>query len=206
MTDELDDHDAIAALLARPEVWDDVAHDAEDAIVAAIAAEPPSHATSTGDVTNAAPNVVPIRRLRRWAMPFAAGVAAATVLVGAFALVTRSSDPDGIELAMAGTELAPEANASALIDTTPLGTRIILDVAGLPPAQPGTYYEAWLRVDGEIGVSAGTFHLRGGDGNGEIELWAGVPIDDYPLVTVTIQAEAQAESSGVVVLKGRIGP
>ena len=85
---------------------------------------------------------------------------------------------------------------------TPIGTRIILDVAGLPPAEPGTYYEAWMRVDAETGVSAGTFHLRGGDG--EIELWSGVTAADYPLLTVTVQDEGQAASSGVVVLRGRI--
>ena len=56
-------------------------------------------------------------------------------------------------------------------------------------------------MDADVGVSAGTFHMRGGDGS--IELWSGVSPDDYPLVTVTIQQEADgAESSGRVVLRG----
>jgi hypothetical protein len=88
------------------------------------------------------------------------------------------------------------------IAETPLGTRLILDVAGLPPAAPGQYYEAWMRTGPEAGVSAGTFHLRGGDG--EIELWAGVTLDAYPLFTITIQDEADPLSSGRVVLKGRV--
>lgn len=41
-------------------------------------------------------------------------------------------------------------------------------------------------------MSAGTFHLRG------------VTAADYPLFTITIQDEADAESSGRVVLEGRV--
>jgi hypothetical protein len=63
-------------------------------------------------------------------------------------------------------------------------------------------YEAWLRKDADVGVSAGTFHLRGGDG--ELELWAGVSIEDYPLVTVTLQDEADPVSSGQVVLRALV--
>jgi hypothetical protein len=213
----------------------DAGADTEDAIVAAIAAEaamfttesvdpveaqPVGEDTATGDDTaiggdtaigedtaTAAPVVALDSRRRRFGSFAAGAAAAALVLVGSLALFNQDpfgddDGPSGVELALAGTELAPEATGTATIADTPLGTRIVLNVAALPPAEPGTYYEAWLRVDGQIGVSAGTFHLRGGDG--EIELWAGVPIDDYPLFTITVQDEAQAESSGVVVLKGRV--
>jgi hypothetical protein len=106
-------------------------------------------------------------------------------------------------LALVGTDLAPGASAEALIDPGPLGVRITLDVSGLAPSPPGTYYQAWVRKSPEIGISAGTFHLRGGDG--EIELWAGVSTEDYPLITVTLQQEGDGtESSGKVVLKGRL--
>jgi hypothetical protein len=121
-----------------------------------------------------------------------------------FAVVDLNPSDGGadVELALAATELAPGASADAAIDTTPLGTRILLDMRDLPPAPAGTYYEAWLRIDADIGVSAGTFHMRGGDG--EIELWAGVSIDDYPLFTVTLQDEGGgAASSGRVVLSAR---
>lgn len=60
-----------------------------------------------------------------------------------------------------------------------------------------------MRIDADTGVSAGTFHMRGGDD--EVELWTGVTADEYPLLTVTIQEVGQAESSGRVVLKGTIG-
>jgi hypothetical protein len=53
-------------------------------------------------------------------------------------------------------------------------------------------------------VSAGTFHLRGG-GDAEIELWAWVDIEDYPLFTVTLQPEGLAPYSGQVVLMARLG-
>ncbi|MBV1894375.1 MAG: anti-sigma factor, partial [Ilumatobacteraceae bacterium] len=70
-------------------------------------------------------------------------------------------------------------------------------------APDGFYYEAWLRKSPEVGVSAGTFHLRGGDGS--IQLWAGVALDEYPILTVTLQTEGGgAASSGIVVLAGKI--
>ncbi len=207
----------IDALLADPQLWDEPDSANEDAIVAAILAETANEqkTASTESVMPAVPaqepaetgldadNVVSISRARRWFTP-ALGVAAGVVLalLGVAALSgLAGQEPDGtVELALAGTELAPAAEATARIVDLPAGTRILLDVSMLQPAPPGSYYEAWLRKDAEVGVSAGTFHLRGGDG--EVELWAGVSTSEYPLVTVTIQEEAEPTSSGRVVLKG----
>lgn len=165
--------------------------------------------THDGIHAEEASNVVSIfsrsrARLASSVLPFAAGIAAALLLFVGIGTFTDSSEGDqGIELALAGTDLAPTASANALIDQGPLGVRIRLDVSGLPPSPEGTYYEAWVRKSPEVGVSAGTFHLRGGDG--EIELWAGVSTDDYPLITVTLQQEGDGPaSSGKVVLKGRL--
>ncbi len=149
---------------------------------------------------------------------FASGIAAALALFavlsvgGVFDSSTNSQDGsavagdegESIELALAGTDLAPDgARADAVLTETALGTRIIASFEGLPPAEEGTYYEAWLRQSPEVGVSAGTFHLRGGDG--EIELWSAVSPQDYPLFTVTIQQEGEgAASSGEVVLTARV--
>ncbi len=218
----------LAALLANPALWSEPTATDEDAIVAAIRAEaaaagpvmvagvgPEGDASTGADWSRpdaggdgTASNVVPISRARRWLTPVlsaAAGVAIALIGVAAVANLDDSpaEGPDGVELALAGTDLAPDATAAATVIVTPVGTRIDLDVTGLPPAPPGTYYEAWLRQDAEVGVSAGTFHLRGGDG--AIELWAGVSPDDYPLLTVTIQDEADPASSGRVVLRGQVG-
>ena len=74
---------------------------------------------------------------------------------------------------------------------------------GLPPAEPGTYYQGWVKGDEGL-VTVGTFHLRGGDDT--IDLWSGVPLDRYPTLTVTLQEEGGGqESSGVVVLSGPVG-
>lgn len=201
----------LAAFLDNPALWDDPSIEDEDIIVAAIAAEAGSLSlTATEnqlDEPEVAPdlpaNVIPISTARRWLAPISAGVAAALVVLAGFAFVISSRNPDGVLLALEGTDNAPGASAEAVLADLDAGTRIVLDVSGLPPAEPGTYYEAWMRKDAEVGVSAGTFHLRGGDD--EIELWSGVSAADYPLVTVTLQNEAQTESSGVVVLRGLFG-
>ena len=88
------------------------------------------------------------------------------------------------------------------MESTGSGLSISLTIDGLPPAEPGTFYQAWMR--GDIGsVPIGTFHAREGDG--PIELWSGVDVADYPTMTVTIQQEgAGPESSGIVVLRGEI--
>ena len=209
--DEPDDQEltALSALLAEPALWEPDDADTEDAIVALISAEmgssaPTSVPVETREGNGNGADVVPISSARRWMGSLTAGMAAAVALIAIYALGTAlldsdDSGPEGIEFALDATELAPDSQATALIADTPQGTKILLDVSGLPPADDGTYYEAWLRQSPEIGVSAGTFHLRGGDAM--IELWAGVTLEDYPLLTVTIQDEATPESSGVVVLK-----
>lgn len=202
--------DELSSLLADPALWEDSDPADEAAILAAIgdladssggpnqASMPPSSNPADGDST--ASNVVSISSARRWLGPFVAGVAAAIALVAGVSILTDDPGREGVELALSGTELAPSASGVVEIVDTPNGTVLLLDVSGLPPAPEGSYYEAWVRQDAEVGVSAGTFHLRGG--GGEIELWAGVTTDDYPLFTVTIQDEADPVSSGQVVLRG----
>lgn len=182
----------LAALLADESLWEPLDPAVENAIAATISAE----------AVSVAP-VVSITSGLRWRNRLVIGAAAAALFLAGIAFVNcGDADPTSIEVALEATELAPDASGAVTIDDTPLGTRLILDVAGLPPAAPGHYYEAWMRTGPEAGVSAGTFHLRGGDG--EIELWAGVTLDAYPLFTITIQDEADPLSSGRVVLKGRV--
>lgn len=198
--------DELSSLLGDPSMWEDNDHGDEAAIVAAIselAAARDLSGSSQGPDTDSASNVVSISRARRWLGPFAVGVAAALALVVGVSFLGGDSGRDGVELALAGTDLAPGAEGVVEIVDTPNGTVLLLDVSGLPPAPEGSYYEAWVRQDAEVGVSAGTFHLRGG--GGEIELWAGVTTDDYPLFTITIQDEADPVSSGRVVLRGLLG-
>lgn len=186
-----DEHidDQLIALLADPATWEEPPSDIEDFLVAQI--------TDQADAV-----VVPLfsrRRIAQTLLPFAAGVAATLLLM--VAIQSRPDPVAGTEVALAGTPLAPDARATMLVTEGSLGVRIILDTTGLTPPPDGFYYEAWVRKDAEVGVSAGTFHMRGGDG--AIELWAGVSPQDYPLLTVTLQEEGQGPaSSGHVVLKG----
>ena len=211
LDDELDPDElaALGDLLGNDAVWAEPPAGLEDAVVAAIAAEAaaggiparsPEPEVPTAPVAD---NVVPFRRRL---LPVVG--AAAAVLIAAFGLVTvlgnGDDGPEGQLVALAATDLAPGASGEADVVDTPSGVKILLDVSGLPPAPEGGFFQAWVRnPDG--GVSAGTFHLRGGDS--EIELWSGEPIDDYPLITVTIQMEGEGpESSGQVVLRGEISP
>ena len=110
---QLDDLDA---LLSNPAVWDDPPAGLVDDIVAAISAEAGSPDSAGPDASGprASTDVPPtsparIRAMRRWLVPVLSGVAAAVVVIAGFALFSSSDDSDdeGVELALAGTELAP---------------------------------------------------------------------------------------------------
>lgn len=186
--------DALATLLSSGSVWAEADPEMEDRIVAGITAE-----AALRPKAPEAPGRGDRRHLR-----LIAAVAALFLVAGVgIGLLAQGSD-DGEVVALAGTDLAVGASATAEIDDQPSGVRIVLDVSGLPPAADGTYYQAWVRNDAEDGVSIGTFHMRGGDA--AIELWSGVAVDDYPNVAVTLQqVGGGAESSGLAVLVGRLG-
>lgn len=138
--------------------------------------------------------------------------AAALVLLAAVAAVVVLADRNGDDLptqefAMTGTELAEDASAQAVATDRPSGVAIELDISRLPEAEPGTYYQGWVRNDDtEEAVTIGTFHMRGDDDE-PVELWSGVDLDDYATVTITLQQEGEgAESSGEVVLRGEVSP
>lgn len=177
--------------LGSPSVWGDPAADGLESVLDRINAE-----RSTGAV---AP-----KRPRRLMMVAAAAVM--LLLVGGLAgwLVSEWAPTVGSRhTELAGTELAPGARAVATIREKPGGVAVTLDVSGLPPASPGTYYEGWVKSDRDVRVSLGTFHLRGG--GEDIELWAGVDLARYSLITVTIQPEQAGERPpGKVVLRGPI--
>jgi hypothetical protein len=153
----------------------------------------------------AAAHAAPARQ-SRWQWPVAAAAAALILVVGAAALlIAPSSDdshPPGQAFSISGTPMAPGASAVATVDSQPAGVAIVLDVHGLPPADPGTYYQAW--VEGGAGrVTVGTFHMRGGDG--WIYLWSGVDADRYPMLRVTLEHEGDGDgASDQVVLAGAI--
>jgi Anti-sigma-K factor rskA, C-terminal len=186
-------------LLADESVWAEPASDGIDNLLAAIEAE------SAGPVVGARPSPGPARRAgRRRGVVIALSAAAAVLVVaGVVGILTRGQHDDARQFDVAGTELAPEASAVATVDELGSGVAIELDVRGLPPAPPGTYYQAWVKGDEGL-VTVGTFHMR--DGDDSVELWSGVPVDRYPKLTVTLQQEGGGqESSGQVVLSGPVG-
>ena len=189
----------ITAVLARQSTWDDVPPGLEDAIVSAISAAPiPTRAPATVTQLDAARS----RRQGRAAWPWwLAAAAAAVVVVAGAVMIGRSTDGEaGLVVALAGTDLAPGASATAELASTPAGLKIVLDVDGLPGAADGEMYQAWIS-DGEVRVSAGSFHLRGGDP--PIELWAGTADPAFTIITVTIEPiDDDNNSSGRVVLRG----
>ncbi len=196
-------------LLARADVWDEPPPGLEDAVVAAIATEAaraPLAPPTADDV--AVPSLDEHRagkahRRSRSNAPWWLGAAAAAVLVvgGVTILSQRGGDDDPIEQAGAAIDLSPaeaagSASANAQISATPAGLKIVLDVDDLPGAPEGFFYEAWLS-DGDIRVSAGTFHLREGDD--PIALWAGVADPAFNKLSVTLEPlDGDPASSGDV--------
>lgn len=217
MTDHIDSLDdpgerelaALDALLARADAWDDPPAGLEDSVVAAITAEAGSGraaATVSGEHGAApaatAPTDLADRRARRTWSPGTALAAAAAVaiVVAGLVVTTRGGGGDGVAFAMSGTEAAPNASADVTIAATPAGMKILLDAHGLDGAPDGYMYEAWVG-DGEIGISAGTFHLRGG--NDRIELWAGVTGPEFRRLWITLEPiDDDAAPSGDTRLRG----
>jgi hypothetical protein len=186
----------IIALLADHETWAP-APDVADSIVALIRSE-----ATTPPVAIAAARARRAATVPRWLKAVAAVVAIA-VAGSVVARLAGDDTPTGVASAasdLTATDLAPGASATATFAATPAGLKIILDVDGLPGAGRDEMYEAWVS-DGTIRVSAGTFHLRGGDA--PIELWAGVADPRFHIITVSLEpVDGVAESSGQTVLRG----
>jgi len=197
MSDELESIDeptaaevaAVEALLARADddrtLWVDPPPNVEAAIVTAIRAE---SGTAPEDA----------RRGRFTVTSWLAAAAAIIAVVAGISLIVR--DDDATVFALEGTERAPDASAEVEVSDTPVGLKILLTPERLPAAPEGTYYECWLS-NGEVKVSAGTFHVRGG--SGQIELWAGVVSPDFTQLAVTLEPiDDDLDSSGDAFLRG----
>jgi hypothetical protein len=148
------------------------------------------------------------RRRVSWLWP---ALAAAAALVVAFAAGALLFDDDGGQRsleAIASVELAPtdrggDASAAGSVVDAGAGYAINLEVAGLPAAPEGAYYEGWLHnEDSDDWVSVGTFHMRNGDGR--VVLWSGVPIADYRELVVTAETQGSGAGPGDAVLTGQL--
>jgi hypothetical protein len=210
----------VAELLAHPGTWapppamtaaELIAMAQADATAPAgspVAAAEPDMSSRPSAVTSAAPDpsasapaggvVVPFRRRPRWMRPVLAA-AAALVLVAAVTtgvLATRERPTATIELA--GATGAPAAHGRIRVIERDAGWRLVLNVQGLAPAAPGTYYQGWAIKDGEY-VPLGTFHMHKA---GQVELWSGVPLRQFRRIEVTSQRVGAGQDPGTVVLAG----
>ena len=217
MTDD-GDHD-LAPLLADPSLWLEPSPSGQDAVLALIRAErdgaPGAH--PTGDASGA--NVRPLRpSRRRWSTHVGAGLLGAAAAAMLAVVVARPANDGndgggdqavdgGIEVALLGTDLAPGFTGTASVSTQPSGVLIRFSVPGLPRREGEQFYEGWLKnCEGTELVPIGTFHDMDRAAG-----WAGVAVEDYPLLTVTAEqvagpADAEQGSSGEVVVTGEIAP
>ena len=174
----------IVALLGDPSLWHEPGSDVEDRIAAAISDERRV--------------VVPItsQRRRQWPGRFAAaaiGAAAAAAVV--FVAVPRDDQQSaGASIGVVGTDLAPGISGNADITSVASGVRIDFSVKGLPRRDGDDFYEGWLKnCAGTALAPIGTYHDLD-----EATGWAGVSIDDYPVLF------AAQGSSGEVVVSGKL--
>jgi Anti-sigma-K factor rskA, C-terminal len=190
-TDRLD---AIRSALGDRATWAQPPHDVADGLWDRIRSD---------GVTDT--NVTPIDRSRWPAVLTTVGVIAALIALVLATVSTFANDgSEEFSIAMSGTELSPGAFATASVRPTGSGWWIHLDISDLDPAPAGTYYEGWVWSGDDEGVSVGTFHMRGGDES--VILWAGVDLEEYPGLRVTLQDEGEGSAaSDRVVLTGTWG-
>lgn len=185
----------ILALLRDTSMWQEPSADLEDRVAAGIADERRV--------------VVPIGRDRRawpgWLTAAAIGAAAAAAVV-LIAVPRNENQQADASVAIAGTQLAPGISGTAGITSETSGVRIQFSVKGLPRRDGGDFYEGWLKnCAGTELVPIGTYHeLDNATG------WAGVSINEFPLLTVTREhvaapKDAAQGSSGEVVVSGALG-
>jgi anti-sigma-K factor RskA len=168
----------LRSTLAAPELWETPSDSVERAILAAITGSPEATTGASGR--------------RHWWIAAAASVAAVTVVaVGALTLLRDQADWS-VELAAADSF----GGASAVVDgwNTDTGTRMEVEVTGIPATGDTGYYEVWMTApDGEH-VSAGTFRS-----SGTITVWSGVTRRDFPRIWITFETDGDPAPTGAVV-------
>lgn len=148
--------------LADPSYWENPPQNLEDRVVGAIVAEARPRGLTTG------------RRRRVFAVTGGIAVFALGIAIGQI----RSGPPDWrVDL-----EAVSEGSVQIAGWNTPAGTRMELDVRGVPQRSDGTFYEVWMTSGDGLTVSAGTFR-----GPGEVTMWAGVARVDHPRIWITVE-------------------
>lgn len=164
---------------------------------------------ATGEPVGGSIDELADRRSRRRRAGWLGGglVAAAAAVVALLLLASPLDDTNVTTYEVAGTPLTPDLDATVDVLPLPAGVAITLNIRGLPPAEEGTYYAAWLMPDTAMAdgpmVGIGSFHWR--KGGIPIELWSGVDTERFPIFMVTLQDEDDPPiASDVVVMTGRL--
>jgi Anti-sigma-K factor rskA len=224
--------DELRELLADPTLWSEPPAELVDSVVALIAAQasataspsdPPISAPTDpapARVTDPAPAPVidaapappadlgaarekrerrtGVRRFTRPVFLVAAAAAIVAIALSGTLILRNSTGQRTFDVALSATDLAPGAGGSATMLKTNSGWEIKLDATGLPRLDGGQFYQAWLRNADGVLVPIGTFN-EGTD----VTLWAGVPPDQFPTMTITREsADGNQDSSGERVLVG----
>jgi hypothetical protein len=129
----------VARALAAPAVWADVPAGSEESIVAAIATAREAGEGDEGLTTRPVPDRTRRSSGGRTVMRLAAIAAAVIAIAVGVVLVTGDDAGEEVARSIEGTELAPTASATAVVDELAAGVAIHLDVDGLEGAPPGSF-------------------------------------------------------------------
>jgi hypothetical protein len=159
-------------------MWVDPPAGLEDSVVAAIMGT-----KATESVPPQAPvTTIESRRFnsRTVAVMFGSVAAALILVVGSFAMLSRTPAPDW-ESPMAGTDVTSSATAVVAGWNVDAGTRVVFETTDLGPAPEGFVYQLWFS-QGSQDVSAGTF-----TDPSHVELTVGIARKDFPTVWLALQ-------------------
>ncbi len=171
--------DSVRSRLDDPAIWKEPSPGLEDRVVALVSGSPGSESGR--------------RRFDRTGWWSVGGVVAGVIILAVW-VGAQLASPDW-RVALPGTEAAPQASGEVLGWVESGGTRVVLEVEGLPPAPSGSVYEFWFTKD-EVHISAGTFVEPAG-----VELWVGVSRRDFPRLWITLEPIDEDESpSGINVM------
>jgi Anti-sigma-K factor rskA len=182
--------DELDALLTDPSMWAVPDAGLAERVVTAVQRE-----------ASPSQNVVSLQdRRSRLSTPMAAllGAAAASVLtLGAVRLLSRT--PVEATAALVAPATKPGATGLAKMRETNSGWEIRLNAPDLKRLEKPFHYEAWV-FSAKGDISIGTFHS-----GADVVLWAGVELDEYPELIITVEQEDNVQAASTdVALSGPV--
>lgn len=180
----------VAADLADPATWEGPSRSVRENVLVAAA-----QMKSDRDAVGAPPPIdLAERRITRRLTP---AIAAAVAVAAVFAAIVLWPGAVGTKAELVAASDPTVVVGSAVVASTGSGVSIELTVDALPPAEPGTYYAAWLVGDGPM-VPIGSFHAR--ETTDGIVLWSGVELSPRTMLMITMQSVAEPPAPSDVVV------